>query len=194
MNRVRTSILAGSSLLLLAACATTPMGPMIPVMPGQSKSQAAFAADEDACQQYAEDRVQGRVQEAQNREVTNGVIGTAIGAGLGAAVGNTKGAIVGGTAGALIGSQAGAGYDQAGVQRRYDMAYASCMTSRGNVVAGGPPRRPHRPGWYYRHGYAPPPPGAGGPPPDEQGPPPDDQGPPPPPDDQGPPPPPPSGS
>jgi hypothetical protein len=193
MNRVRVSILAGSSLLLLAACATTPMGPMIPVMPGQNKSQAAFAADEDACQQYAEDRVQGRVQEAQNREVTNGVIGTAIGAGLGAAVGNTKGAIVGGTAGALIGSQAGAGYHEAGIQRSYDMAYASCMTSRGNVVAGGPPMR-HRPRWYYRHGYAPPPPGAGGPPPDEQGPPPDDQGPPPPPDDQGPPPPPPSGS
>ena len=69
--------------------------------------------------------------------------------------------------------------EQGGIQRHYDMAYASCMTSHGNEVAGWPP---HRPRWYRRHGYAPPPSNAGGPPRDMQnGPPPDDQGPPPPP-------------
>ena len=45
MKRIRVTILAGSSLLLLAACATTPPGPMIPVMPGPQKSPAAFNAD-----------------------------------------------------------------------------------------------------------------------------------------------------
>jgi len=182
MKPIRMSILAGSSLLLLAACATTPPGPMIPAMPGPHKSPAAFNADEDACEQYAADVVQGRVKEAQNSEVARTAVGTAVGAGLGAAVAHNagRGALVGGALGALVGSTAGNGYDQGAIQRRYDMAYASCMTSRGNEVAGGPP---HRPRWYYRHGYAPPPPpGAGGPPPDEQGPPPDDQGPPPPPD------------
>ena len=185
MKRVRVSILAGSSLLLLSACATTPPGPMIPVMPGPHKSPAAFNADENACEQYAGDVVQGRVQEAQNSEVARTAVGTAIGAGIGAAAAHNagRGALVGGAIGALVGSQAGTGYDQGAIQRRYDMAYASCMTSRGNEVAGGPP---HRPRWYRRHA-PPPPPGAGGPPPDYQGPPPGDENGPPP-DDQGPPP------
>jgi hypothetical protein len=186
MNRVRVIALAGPALLLLAACATTPPGPMIPVMPGPHKSPAAFNADENTCEQYADDVVQGRVHAAQNREVARTAVGGAIGAGIGAAAAHNagKGALVGGAIGALIGSQAGTGYDQATIQRKYDMAYASCMSARGNQVAGGPPM--HRPRWYRRHGYAPPPPpGAGGPPPDEQGPPPDDQGGPPPPDDQG---------
>ncbi|MBV8799160.1 MAG: glycine zipper family protein [Alphaproteobacteria bacterium] len=181
MRRIRTIILAGSSVLLLAACATTPPGPMIPVMPGANKSPTAFNADEEACEQYAGDVVQGRVKDAQNSEVARTAVGTAVGAGIGAAVAHNagRGALVGGALGALVGSTAGTGYDQAAIQRRYDMAYASCMTSRGNEVPGA---APHRPRWYKRHGYAPPPPppGADGPPPDEQGPP-DDQGPPPPP-------------
>jgi len=184
MGRLQAMILAGSSLLMVAACASTPMGPMIPVMPGPQKSPEAFAADDDACQQYAEARVQGHVQEAQNREVAGTALGTAVGAGLGAAAGNTKGAIIGGVAGALVGSQAsGVGYNQGGIQRQYDMAYAGCMTSRGNEVAGGPP---HRPRWYRHHGYGPPPappPGSSGPGYDQPPPPPDDEG-------QGPPPPP----
>ncbi|HEX3652324.1 MAG TPA: hypothetical protein VHU18_05815 [Rhizomicrobium sp.] len=173
MKRFRVTVLAGSSLLLLAACATTPPGPMIPVMPGPHKSPAAFNADQGACEQYADDVVQGRIQAANNRQVTNGVVGGALGAGIGAAAAHNagKGALIGGAIGALIGSTAGAGYEQGAVQRRYDMAYASCMSSRGNEVPGAPP---HRPRWYYKHGV--PPPGAGGPPP-----PPEDQGPPPPP-------------
>jgi hypothetical protein len=178
MKRIRVTILAGSSLLLLAACATTPSGPMIPVMPGPQKSPAAFNADQVTCERYADDVVQGRVQMANNHQVTNGVVGGAIGAGIGAAAAHNagKGALIGGAIGALIGSTAGAGYEQGAVQRRYDMAYASCMTSRGNEVPGAPP---HRPRWYRHHGYAPPPP-----PGDQGGPLPDDQGPPPPPPEQ----------
>ena len=181
MKRVRAYVLAGSSVLLLAACATTPPGPMIPVMPGPNKSPAAFTADQNACMEYAANAVQGHVQEAQNHQVVNGVIGGAIGAGIGAAAARSAatGAAIGGGIGALLGSTAGAGWEQGGVQQHYDMAYASCMTSRGNRVPGPPP---HRPRWYWRHGYAPPPGyGPPPPPPDESGPPPDDRAAPPPP-------------
>jgi hypothetical protein len=186
MKRVSASILAGSSLLLLAACASTPPGPMIPVMPGPSKSPAAFSADQAACEDYAAKEVQGHIDAANNHQVVNGVIGAALGAGIGAAVARSPatGAAIGGGAGALVGSTSGYGWEQGGIQRHYDMAYASCMTAHGNQVPGAPR---HRPRWYRNHGYAPPPPGAGGPPPGyESGPPPGD--------DQGPPPPPPSGS
>ena len=171
MTALRVFSMASASLLLLSACATTPPGPMIPVAPGAHKSPDAFNADEVACEQYAGDVVQGRVKEAQGDEAARTAVGAAIGAGIGAVAARNagKGALIGGGIGALIGSQAGTGYDQGAIQHRYDMAYASCMTSRGNHVPG-PPR--HRPRWYYRHGYAPPPPDAGGPPPDDQGPPP----------------------
>ena len=187
MRRLPTIVLAGSSLLMVAACATTPVGPMIPVMPGPQKSPDAFAADDAACQQFAANQVQGHVQAAQNSQVANGVIGAALGAGIGAAVAHSPatGAAIGGGTGALLGSTAGAGYQQAGIQRHYDMAYAGCMRSHGNEIAGGPP---HRPRWYARHGYGPPPPpppGSSGPGYDQQPPPPPDDG-----DDQGPPPPP----
>lgn len=172
MNKIRILALAGASALLLTACATTPPGPMIPVAPGPHKSPQAFNNDEMACEQYANDVVQGHVQAAQNREVTNGVVGGAIGAGIGAAAAHNagRGALIGGALGALIGGAAGSGYEQGAIQRRYDMAYGSCMSSRGNEVAGGPP---HRPAWYYKRGLPPPPPpGAYGPPPPPEGPPP----------------------
>ncbi|HEY1962519.1 MAG TPA: hypothetical protein VGG69_08880 [Rhizomicrobium sp.] len=189
MKRVPSYVLAGSSVLLLTACATTPSGPMIPVMPGPNKSPAAFSADQAACEQYAANEVQGHIQGAQNNQVANGVIGGALGAGIGAATAGSAatGAAIGGGIGALLGTASAAGWDQGAIQQHYDMAYASCMNAHGNRVPGPPP---HRPRWYYRHGYAPPPgygpppppPAENGPPPsDESGPPPDDQGPPPPP-------------
>ena len=192
MRKFQTTILAGSSLLLLAACATTPTGPMIPVAPGPNKSADAFAADDAACQQFAANRVQGHVEGANNHQAVNGVLGAALGAGIGAAVAHSPatGAAIGAGAGGLLGTAAGAGWDQGAIQRHYDMAYAGCMSSRGNRVAGGPPMRPNRPGWYARHGYGPPPPPPGYGPGYNQPPPPppndgDDQGPPPPPPPSG---------
>lgn len=138
MKKFPSMLIAISTLTLLAGCVTPPMGPMIPVEPGPGKSPQAFDQDDEYCRDYASDKVQGRVNAANDEAVQRGLIGTIIGAGLGAAVGNTKGAIVGGTAGAVIGSSSGAGYSQHGVQREYDMAYARCMASRGNDV----------PGWY----------------------------------------------
>ncbi len=162
MRKIHTGLLALTSVLLLSGCVTQPLGPSFSAMPPQGKSLQAFNADEDACQQYAGDRVAGRVKEANDRVTTSTIVGTAIGAGLGAAVGNTRGAVVGGAAGAAIGNGASEpGWKQGDVQRAYDAAYAQCMTSRGNTVPtfGGPPPRG------YRGDYGPPPPPGYGPPP-----------------------------
>lgn len=151
--RIRTAALTAlSTVVLLAGCATQPMGPSIPVMPAQGKSMDAFQADENYCEQYAGDRASGKVKEANDQELRNGIVGAALGAGIGALAGNTKGALIGGGVGALLGGSSGAGYDQHRVQRVYDIAYGQCMTARGNDVGmRGRPR-------HWRRDYAPPPP------------------------------------
>ncbi|HWA92517.1 MAG TPA: hypothetical protein VG889_20965 [Rhizomicrobium sp.] len=148
----KAALAAISTAVLLAGCATEPLGPTVPVMPAQGKSMQAFQQDEDYCEQYAGDRAQGKVKQANDTELRNGVIGAALGAGLGALAGNTKGAVAGGLIGGAIGTTAGAGYDQHRVQRTYDVAYAQCMTARGNEV--GMRRHPRR----ARYDYPPPPP------------------------------------
>lgn len=172
MKRMMRLALGGTALLALGGCVSAPLGPTVPVWPGQGKSLAAFHADEDYCDSYAYDRVSGRVKAANDRGTRNAIIGTALGVGLGAAVGDTKGAIVGGTAGAAIGANSGAGGEQHRVQRAYNIAYAQCMDSRGNRVPGaGPPPRyrngPPPPPDYRRGDYPPPPPGPPPPPPDD---------------------------
>ena len=153
-----------SAALVLAGCAEEPYGPTIPVMPAQGKSQAEFARDDMACQTYAHQAIAGEVDRANGDQAASTLLGAALGAGLGAAVGNTRGAIVGGAAGAAIGASSGPGpYEGYGIQRRYNIAYAQCMTSHGDQVA----MRPHRyygppPGYYSP---PPPPPGYGPPPP-----------------------------
>lgn len=143
MKRVQKAAISLPVLMLLAGCVTVPDGPTIPVMPGQGKSLQAFDQDEQQCEDYAHDKVAGQVKNANDRQARNTVLGAIIGTGIGAAVGNTKGAIVGGSAGALIGSDtAEPGYHQYSAQRRYDMAYAQCMESKGDQV--GPPHRRYR--------------------------------------------------
>lgn len=149
--RIRVAALAAiSTAMLLAGCASQPIGPTVPVMPAQGKSMDAFQRDEAYCEQYADDRASGRVKQANDRELRNGVIGAALGAGLGALAGDTKGAVAGGIIGGVLGSSSGAGYDQHRVQRTYDIAYGQCMTARGNDVGYRHPRR--------ARGYGPPPP------------------------------------
>jgi hypothetical protein len=159
--------MAVSAVALLGACAEQPLGPTIPVMPGANKSFAVFQQDEAACEQYAGDRVAGRVKQENDRQTTGTVVGAVLGTALGAAAGNTKGAIIGGVAGGAIGNAAtGPGYGEAGIQHQYNIAYAQCMSSHGDQVEqqpryAGPP------------GYGPPPPPPGyGPPPSDYGPPP----------------------
>jgi hypothetical protein len=165
--RIRTAALTAlSTVVLLAGCATQPMGPSIPVMPAQGKSMDQFQADENYCEDYADGRASGKVKQANDQELKNGIVGAALGAGIGALAGNTKGALIGGGIGAVLGSSSGAGYDQHRVQRAYDIAYGQCMTARGNDVGGRHHRRwrdapPPPPGGDYQgpnENYPPPPP------------------------------------
>ncbi|HWA03843.1 MAG TPA: YMGG-like glycine zipper-containing protein [Rhizomicrobium sp.] len=150
--RIPTAAFAAiSTVVLLAGCATRPMGPSIPVMPAPGKSMDAFQRDEAYCEDYADGRASGKVKEANDEELKRGVVGAALGAGIGALAGNTKGALIGGGIGAVLGSASGAGYDQHRVQRVYDIAYAQCMKARGNDV-GMRGRR------HWRRAYPPPPP------------------------------------
>jgi uncharacterized protein YcfJ len=147
--RIRIAAFAAvSTVALLAGCATQPLGPTIPAMPPQGKSMDAFEQDESYCEQYANDRASGRVKQADDKELRNGAVGAALGAGLGALAGNTKGAIAGGIIGGVLGGASGSGWDQAHIQRVYDISYAQCMKAKGNEVPMGHPRRWRRDEYY----------------------------------------------
>lgn len=144
MKRVQKAAVSLPVLMLLAGCVTVPSGPTIPVMPAEGKSLSAFEQDERACEDYAYDKVAGQVDKANSRQARHTLLGALVGAGIGAAVGDTKGAIIGGSAGTIIGSNSSEpGYQQYSAQRRYDIAYAQCMETKGNHVANRHPPR-HR--------------------------------------------------
>jgi uncharacterized protein YcfJ len=167
----------GVAAVMLAGCVTPPQGPTIPVMPGPNKNFAAFQQDDTACRDYAFQVTNGGAQSANNKAITEGILGTALGAGLGAAVGGGRGAAIGAASGAVVGTAFGANSSarsQGGLQRQYNISYAQCMTSKGNQVNAG------NPGYGYRRSYRYGPPPGGYPPP----PPPPDYYPPPPPPPQ----------
>ncbi|HEY3636946.1 MAG TPA: YMGG-like glycine zipper-containing protein [Rhizomicrobium sp.] len=149
MTIKRTIILATALATALSGCVSAPMGPSIPVMPGPNKSLDVFQRDEAACEGYASQRVAGGAEAANNTALGEGILGTALGAGLGAAVGGGRGAAIGAASGAVVGTAVGADTSagaQYSLQRRYDIAYAQCMQTKGNKVP-----HPHR-------AYPPPPP------------------------------------
>jgi hypothetical protein len=173
---LRSVVAVSLSAALLCGCVTPPMGPTIPVMPGQNKPFEAFQQDDAACQSFAGTRVAGGAEQANNKAIGETLLGAALGAGLGAAVGGGRGAGIGAAAGGIVGSSAGAntsGHAQYTLQQQYNIAYAQCMSSKGNQVQWEPHPR-------YGYGYPPPPPGAYGPPPGAYGPPPGAYPPPPP--------------
>lgn len=168
MSRIRTTLLLTALAGLISGCVTPPMGPTIPVTPGPGKSLEAFEQDESVCENYASQRTAGQAEAANNQAVTEGVIGTALGAGLGAAVGGGRGAAIGAGSGAVVGTAVGANTSanaQMSIQQRYNFAYAECMTTKGNRAPGMGRRRPPPPGY----GPPPPPPGYGPPPPPPPG-------------------------
>lgn len=161
MTITRAIVLTTALATMLSGCVTEPMGPTIPVMPGQNKSLQAFQADESTCESYASQRVAGGAEAANNTAIGEGLLGTALGAGLGAAVGGGRGAAIGAASGAVVGTGVGANTSagaQMSLQRRYDIAYAQCMQTRGNKVPG-----------HLRRGYPPPPPPGAYPPPPPPG-------------------------
>jgi uncharacterized protein YcfJ len=154
--RLKAIALVTAAATALAGCVTQPMGPTIYASPARGKSPAAFQQDEAACEDYANQRTAGQVDEANNKAVGSALIGAALGAGLGAAVGGGRGAGIGAAAGGAVGTGVGANQSnraQWSIQQRYNIAYAECMTSHGNTV----PAAAYPPG-YYAPGYYPPPP------------------------------------
>src|SRR5574340_1785510 len=106
MGRPGWSVLALP--LLVVACAQTPMGPTVNVMPGPQVSFADFQNDQTLCKQFAEQAVSGQAQNANLRGLGAAALTTAVGAGLGAAIGGGHGAGIGAASGALGGAGIGA--------------------------------------------------------------------------------------
>ena len=133
----------------LAACAAAPpSGPTVFAMPRSGESLNQFQADDLACRNYVQTHTAppGATQAAANRSaVGSAAVGTAVGASagalLGAAAGNAGvGAAAGAGAGLLTGAAVGASNADAiagSAQAQYDVAYAQCMTSKGNIIGHG---------------------------------------------------------
>lgn len=160
----------------LGACAVAPPpGPSVIGMPGQGKSFEAFQQDDATCRDYASAQVGGATPAAAANQAAVGsaVVGTALGAAAGAALGSVGGALgagaaIGGATGLLAGSAYGsnnAAFSAAGVQQRYDVSYAQCLSAHGDTVqapptgyAGGYPppygySYPYPSGYYYGPAY-----------------------------------------
>ncbi len=142
MPRFKAAAALLTPVLLLTACAQTPMGPTVAVMPGPNKPFDVFQTDQISCKQYAETEVAGQAQNENMRAVGAAALTTALGAGLGAAIGGGRGAGIGAASGALGGTGIGAMASDRGnqtIQQRYDIAFSQCMYTRGNQVPGYAP-------------------------------------------------------
>jgi len=136
MNRSPSRLLLAAT-LLLAACAETPMGPTVPVMPGPNTSLSQFQNDQAVCRNFAQRAVQDQAQGANLRGLGTAALTTALGAGLGAAIGGGRGAGIGAASGAVGGAGLAArntSNANASIQAQFDNAFAACMFSLGNTV------------------------------------------------------------
>ena len=161
MKHHRVTVLGLSVGLLLGGCASTPMGPTVPVMPAANKPFEVFEQDQLVCKQFAEQQVGGQAESANTKAIGGAAITTLLGAGLGGAIGGGQGAGIGAASGALLGTGVGAGASgntQLPIQQQYDNAYSQCMYSKGNQVPGFQPAVVHAP-------PPPPPPSSGAAPP-----------------------------
>ena len=139
MTYISTTALA--ALLVVGACASTPRGPTVRVMPPDGKPIGMFEDDDTVCRHHAAEQVAGQAEHVNWMQPAMAGGGTFLGAGLGAAIGGGHRAAIGAGAGALGGTAVGAipsGKAQGTIQSQYDNSYAQCMYSRGNEVAGFP--------------------------------------------------------
>ena len=172
MSRSKALALGVSAVLMLQACASTPMGPTVQVNPGPGKSWPQFSEDKNFCEAEASRSVAGQADAANDKAVGAAVVGAALGAALGGAAGGGRGAGTGAAAGGIVGTAVGtnqSGHAQYSIQQQYNNTYVACMATRGNPSAAPvvirqytpppavyvPPPPPPPPA-----GYAPPP-GAG---------------------------------
>jgi len=180
---LRPAALAAAAALALSGCAVAPTGPSVLVLPGAQKNNVQFQADLAACQQQAQAQVAPAVDAANNQAAATALVGTAVGAAIGALVGYgsyggwgyygnpaAQSAAWGAGAGLAYGGVVGGSGSQAanaGLQQRYDQAYAQCMVLRGNQMPGAAPVRRAAPALPPPPpGYVPPPRAPALPPPD----------------------------
>lgn len=121
----------------LAGCAAPrPQGPRVAVMPPAGKPLELFAAEDQACRNYAE---QTLGPESSGSTVAGAaVVGTVIGAAVGAAAGGRHDHTASGAAtGLIMGTAIGANRSAVAseqAQRRYDLAYEQCMATKNNAT------------------------------------------------------------
>jgi hypothetical protein len=101
------------SLLLLGACAATPLGPTVQVMPDPNKPFPVFAQDQSQCEQFAQSQVAGQASAANTQVLSGALLATALG--TAPSGGSTQDA-------------------QSSIQQNYNNAYVQCMYSRGNQI------------------------------------------------------------
>ena len=99
-----SAFIALAGVMVLSACAQTPMGSTVPVMPGPNTSLASFQNDQATCRQFAQQAVADQAQGANLRGLGTAALTTALGAGLGGAIGGGRGAGIGAASGALGGA------------------------------------------------------------------------------------------
>ena len=141
MKAYAFAALAG--VIVLGACAQTPMGPTAQVMPGPNTSLASFQNDQATCRQFAQQAVADQAQGANLRGLGTVALTAALGAGLGGAIGGGRGAGIGAASGALGGAglaAVGSSNAQGSIQAQFDNAFAACMFSLGNTVPNMGPR------------------------------------------------------
>ena len=150
---------------LVTACAVTPTGPSVMVLPAVGTSFEQFQVDDMACWQFAQTQTGLPPGEARSQStLTTAALGTLLGAGAGAVLGAAAGdagvgAAIGAGSGLLVGTaggaEAGAGASRS-LQWRYDVAYMQCMYAKGNQLPGTRAAP--------QSSYVPPPPGTPPPP------------------------------
>ncbi|OGA69490.1 MAG: hypothetical protein A3G83_01170 [Betaproteobacteria bacterium RIFCSPLOWO2_12_FULL_68_20] len=137
---IAKKILVPATAMLLAACATTPSGPGVLVLPGEGKSFDQFRFDEQDCRQYARAQVDGKTpgEVAGESGFGSAAVGALVGGLAGAAIGgNSRSAAAGAGIGLAGGAIAGAGAGNASartLQQRYDFSYQQCMYAKGHKV------------------------------------------------------------
>lgn len=152
MNLNKT-VLGAALAVVLAGCASIPVGPSVAVMPGPGKPFDQFNADNAICKEFARQQIGVNPNDvAREQVVTGAAAGAALGAASGALMGHGHDSPAGPMAGAglIVGSAAGANAANEStmtLQRRYDIAYQQCMYAKGNQIPGYAPPR-----------YTPPPP------------------------------------
>jgi len=143
MSKHSHYVIALAGLLALGGCQPAPVtGPTIAVLPGPHKTLNQFQNDDYTCRGYAQNQSYAPPPSGLHSPVgttaATTVVGAAGGALLGAAGGNAgMGAAIGAGVGLLGGAIYGAHKNnQAGAasQQSYNIAYAQCMTTKGNRV------------------------------------------------------------